>query len=279
MKDDQKKQMAPTQEAILAGTTLMLVQSPLTNAFNGVSVFASRYHLSWAAPYLAIYHGLYTNDNTSVYNFTRGLGAHLTKESLRLLYRPITLHQFKPWLEQQNMHPVWATFLFASILSIADMAILNPADAIRVQRQATKRVEYTPTALYRGALANGTKQFILWSKFSLISHLIDQYLIKNGIDKTSLPAVFIKGATIASTTLATFPIENIKNAKLFAAADRAPSYPNIVRNLYARGGSVAFYRGIGPKMLASLVQSTGASAVIALGNKRRANNSTHQPTR
>lgn len=125
----------PIGEGLYLGTGMMLCQAPFVNVFNAISVTASKQSTNSIKSCHLLYLGTQFNQNgPSIFNYFRGMSAHLLKETPRLVFKPIGLYTLKPWLDS-NFSPLSSALFFATALSIGEV-IINPADAIRVQRQS-----------------------------------------------------------------------------------------------------------------------------------------------
>ena len=68
------------------------------NYLNNVSVVATRYNISWMAPYRKVYSGVDGAPPNSYLNSFRGIQAHLVKEFPRLLFKPAGIYVLLPRL-------------------------------------------------------------------------------------------------------------------------------------------------------------------------------------
>jgi len=253
-------------EGVKLGTGMMLMQAPAVNFFNTVSVVACKKDLRGSAAYLDVYKGGNIHaPHASMLNFLCGMNAHLAKEAPRLLFKPAGLYTLKPILDV-NFNPQYAIFLFAASLSLAEI-LVNPADSIRVQRQSGKPIDYSFSALSKGSLGNGARQFLTWSIFGSVSKFVDEKILKpNQINPSSSTGLGINGIFVAMSLGWIYPIERVKNEVQYMAAHQG--YMATARSIYKRGGVSLFFCGVGPKILSNIIQATAASALVSMGNTR-----------
>ena len=248
------------------GGAFMVGVSPFVNYFNNVSVVATKYNYCWGAPYIQVFRGVGLASESSWKNLFRGLSAHYAKELPRLAFKPFGLYTLKPYLDD-NFSEQQSAFIFASTLAGAEMLIANPADSIRVQRQAGGIIDYSMQSLYRGAVANGVRQFLTWYTFSKVNGYLNKSLSKNGIPENSLYASCIKGLAVGFALVPIFPVERLKNEiQHQARGDVSESYIATARKICLRRGARAMFFGAGAKCVSHSIQATAASCMVSMSS-------------
>ena len=116
---------------MVLGATVVVVTSPMMNCFGNVSVVATRYNIAWAAPFHKVYSGVDGATPNTPLNYFRGIQAHLAKEGSRVVHKGVGLYCAYPWFNK-HYSPHWAAIGYSATLSVAEMIISNPPDAIRV---------------------------------------------------------------------------------------------------------------------------------------------------
>jgi hypothetical protein len=262
--------------AFSSGATIMLIQSPLVNAFNQWSVVACRYNLSTLQAFRHIFYG--NAMQPSILHFRAGMGGHLSKEFPRVLFKSTGLYILVPYLSTQPLSPVTRELIFAGTLSSAEM-IINPMDTWQVNVQAGKPLETSFRALYAGSLGNGARQFITWWGFGYSNRKLNELLPKYaqidphsplGIGAKTIPqALFL--------TSITYGIERVKNEMQYNSRvytdilgkdkTNKSKYVKAASNILLSQGFLGFTRGFFPKVGGNAILAAGSNILIEKGQQ------------
>ncbi len=171
----------------------MLTSSLFINFFNRTTVIACNQNLAFTYSIKEALNGTKKPITITavIKNSTRGIRTHITKETISLLYRPISLHLYKPWLDQTKLSPLQINAIFGATLTAIDI-ILHPIDTALVNIQAKKQITFSPRDLYAGALANTLTQYTGWFTFGYSDYYAKKILYNySSIDPTSFSAILI----------------------------------------------------------------------------------------
>lgn len=277
-------------DSFVKGAGVMVIQAPLVNGLNRVSV-VSCYTNSPTIPAIqSIYSGAIDKKETSSFlHFQKGMTAHVVRECARLIYKPWGLAVLKPRLDEHYLRQgAWGAFksslIFSSVLSLFEMAI-NPADTLRTVWQSGKslRGSLTPGQslvkhLYAGSWGNGGRQFTIWMGYSVSDRLCTDLMEKHtSINPHNFPGILIKSLPVSFLfTLPSWGFERVKNElqyrpELIAKAKKfgQSRYRIGFRNILKKQGFKGLCRGFIPKVWGNGVLAAGASFLVELGRKKK----------
>jgi hypothetical protein len=270
------------QNGIMLGGKIMLLQTPMTTALNRVSVVCCFRDLSMAQSMKAIYRGEVDGlKKSSSIHFLKGVSGHLAKETSRLGFKTFGI-MGKPSLDHhfhnQSFGKIKSDLLFASGLSLGEM-LINPADTLRTMWQAGEKLSLIEKGkvlshLYKGAGANGLRQFGTWLGFPPSERGWSKVVEKTtSIDSHSLSGIALK--VIPQSFQITTPIwvfERLKNElqyhpNLNALEKRSSRYMAAFSHILRTQGWAGFCRGFLPKVGSNAILIGGADYLLEQGRK------------
>jgi hypothetical protein len=262
---------------------LMLIQAPVITSFNRISVVCCRYDLTTIQAVQNIFHGKIDGEKgSSLKHFTKGISGHLTKETARLIFKSSGI-VLKPRVDEKFKHKPFgklkSDLFFASSLAFSEM-LINPFDTIRTMWQANENIKDIPKGklishLYKGAIANGMKQFGLWFGFPLSERVWSHVLEKTtNIDPHSICGIFVKA--IPQSIQISAPVwllERVKNELQYKTQlqyQDGSRYKTAVRNIFLQQGLKGFIRGYPSKILSTSCLVIGADYLLERVRKSHA---------
>lgn len=267
------------QEGLVIGGKIMLLQTPFVTALNRVSVVSCYGNLSMMHSTRDIYLGKVDGSKTaSLIHFLKGVSGHLVKEVSRLSFKTFGI-MGKPSLdrhfEKESFGKVKSDLVFAGGLSLAEM-LINPADTIRTMWQAGEslnRIEKGKVLshLYKGAGANGLRQFGTWAGFPLSERVWTQAVEKTtSVDPHDLSGIALKA--IPQSFQVTTPIwcfERLKNELQYhpTLSVENSRYAAAFKRILQTQGWTGFWRGFIPKVASNAVLVIGADYLLEQGRK------------
>jgi hypothetical protein len=263
--------------------SLMLIQSPVVTSFNRISVVCCRYDLTTIQSVRKIFHGKIDGENrSSLKHFTKGMSGHLAKEAARLIFKSSGI-VLNPRIDEKWKHlpfgKLKSDLFFASALACSEM-LINPFDTVRTMWQANEKIRDIPKGkrmshLYKGAFANGTKQFGLWFGFPLSERVWSHVLEKTtNIDPHSILGIFMKA--IPQSIQMSAPVwllERVKNELQYKTQlhyEDGSRYKTAICNIFRQQGVKGFVRGYPPKILSTSCLVIGADYLLERGRKSNA---------
>lgn len=268
--------------AISYGTLVMLAQTPFVTSFNRVSVVSCYSNLSTIEAAKRIYQGKTDFLNRpSAKHFFRGVSGHLTKETARLGFKSTGLYM-KPYLESYFLNEpsgkLKSDLAFAGGLSLAEI-LINPADTLRTMWQAGKKLSDVDkgkkiTHLYKGAGANGLRQFGTWYVYTRYNDDWAQYMRDNTrFDPRSIEGI-VAGAFPQSVhfTAIVWSVERLKNELQYhprIQKEKRPRYLSAFQHIKATQGMIGLWRGFVPKVLGNTFLVIGSNVVLEQGRRAK----------
>ena len=249
--------------AIKDGLLVTLPMSPVLNSLNNISVVGGRYGLDFFSSYKKVYHGVNSLQHHSWHNFTRGLGAHSLKESVRQVYRAPGNYLLRPYIESQITNPTSAAFVWTLSMMTAD-AVFHPLDTIRVCKQSGDPIILK--RLYAGSIPNGLRHFTQHFLYAHLNNQFKGYLQQAGIDPFGIKSALIQAVPLSfCVTGLLCPIERLKNEKQYGSVSGS-NYVQIAKELLKTRGIKGVYQGFTAKLLSNCVQTF---FTLALYNKAK----------
>ncbi|MBF8263564.1 MAG: hypothetical protein HW387_1229 [Parachlamydiales bacterium] len=267
-------------KGIQTGSAIMLAQTPLVTSLNRISVVSCRYDLSMLESAKQIFQGtIDAAGKPSAKHFLKGISGHLVKESARLGFKAsgiVLKPRVDSYLQESPSGKLKSDLIFAVSLSMAEM-LINPADTLRTMWQANEKVNQVKknnlfSHLYKGAAANGARQFGIWLGFPLSERVwskavedttsIDPYSI-SGIVAKSFPQSF-------QVTAPVWFLERLKNELQYCPnlhATGATRYSSAFKQIIHQQGWNGFFRGFMPKLWSNTILVIGADYLLEQGRK------------
>lgn len=280
------------RDAVLMNSGFTLALNHPNTALNRISVVGCYLGKSVPESILTIYRGEMEEDENkkrSVKHFVRGWKGVLLKESIRTLtIKPVSL-VLKPIMEDyfevktSRIGKIKSDLTFASFVSAWEM-VCNPPATLITMWQAQKKLRDIQKKLwlgqlYKGTLANGTKQFIIWYLFSWAERksadLVGTY---TPLDPRSIPGIVAK--SIPQAFLVIPPVwifyrtafELQYRPELFLVQPQQNQnlrYLNVIKHIYKTQRSIGYVRGLSPALVKSILQATSVNSVLELGRRRK----------
>lgn len=270
------------QNGLIIGGKIMLLQAPILTALNRVSVVCCYSNLSTVKSVKAIYLGKVDGliNPSWLYFFKGGIG-HLVKETSRLGFKTFGI-MGKPVLDRhyqnQPLGKFKADLAFAGGLSVGEV-VINPADTVRTMWQAGKRWSSIKKGtrfshLYKGAGANGVRQFGIWLGFPLSERVWSTVVEKTtSIDPHDISGIVLK--SIPQSYQITAPVwllERLKNElqyhpDLITQEQRTSRYSAAFSRIRRTQGWGGLWRGFAPKVGGTTVLVIGADYLLEEGRK------------
>lgn len=260
----------------------MLLQTPILTGLNRISVVCCFHNLSMAQSIDEIYQGKVDGlKKPSSIHFLKGISGHLTKEVSRLGFKTFGLLG-KPSLDRHFQNDpsgkIKSDFLFAGGLSLAEMMI-NPADTVRTMWQAGEKLNHIEKGkvlshLYKGAGANGIRQFGTWLGFPLSERFWTQVVETNtSINPHDISGIALKA--IPQSFQVTTPVwifERLKNElqyhpNLNNTGQKNSRYLAAFNHILRTQGWAGFCRGFISKVGSNAILVIGADYLLEQGRK------------
>jgi hypothetical protein len=249
----------------------MLAQAPAVAGLNRISVVSCAQDLPSVKAAQAIYTGVVdAAPRPSPRYFLRGLSGHLMKETCRLMFRAPLLVA-KPKMDE-TIGCGRSDLAYAGLIVAGEM-IVHPFDTMRVMWQAGQRLCAIQGSkflhLYKGAAANGAKQFITSLMYPSSERLSSQAVRQwTPLDPDSVAGIALKAPaqSLFLTSLVWGP-ERVKNELQYRLTAQRFGYWNGLRCILTTQGPRGFLRGFAPKWAANSFIIAGANILLAKGRE------------
>ena len=270
------------QNGLIIGGKIMLLQTPVVIGLNRVSVVCCYLDLPTKKSIQAIYLGEVDGlKKSSLIHFSKGISGHLAKEISRLGFKTFGLLG-KPSLDRHFQSDpsgkVKSDLIFAGGLSLAEM-LINPADTVRTVWQAGESLSLIEKGkvfshLYKGAGANGIRQFGTWLGFPLSERVWTKVVEENtSVDPHSLSGIALKAVPQSfQVTTPVWGFERLKNElqyhpTLNKTENRSSRYMVAFNHILRTQGWAGFCRGFIPKVGSNAILVVGADYLLEQGRK------------
>ena len=270
------------RQSIQTGGLIMLAQTPAVTAFNRISVVSCYHDLPMREAARRIFRGTIDSaTHPSTTHFLKGVSGHLVKEGARLVFKAPGI-VFKPQLDNYFKHTprgkLKSDLIFSGGLSLAEV-IINPADTVRTMWQANKKIKQVEKGkllshLYKGASANGLRQFGIWLGFPASERLWSKALEDTTpLDPHSISGIVVK--SIPQSFQITVPVwffERLKNElqyhpRLNETGKKTSRYVSAFRHVIHNQGWRGIFRGLTPKVWSNAVLVMGADYLLERGRQ------------
>lgn len=271
-------------QSLVYGGGVMLVTSPVLNAFNAVAIRALKEQVGSIGAVSLVYNGG-NGKPSGMANFGAGYMDHLGKEVPRLWFKPLGLFFVAPEL-RKHMSPGEADLAFAAGMSACELAV-NPFDKRRVDKQALRTPTTNPRELFAGSLGNFYRQFATWYGFKASGTALNSALEEHtDINPHSAKGILVKAPVQAAVfTSLSYPFEVTTRSVQFSAENqRGPvqtvkdtvqsiikgkipksTYVNAAGKILSSQGTRGFFVGVGAKYCYNTLLAAGAQLLIELG--------------